>query len=61
MYVTAAAVFGTLIVLSVMEARDHEKQEFLDRLAFYDVLHAMRTGCNVAQSARNNENVLQLK
>ena len=51
MYVTAAGVFGTLTARSVVEARDREKQEFLDRLAFYGVLLVMRTDCNAAQSA----------
>lgn len=54
MYAKAVVVFATSTVSSVMEARDHEKQDFLDRLAFYDVRRVMKTDYNAAQSARNN-------
>ena len=53
-YVPAVVDFVTLIVLSVMEVRDQEEQEFQGRLAFYDVLHVMRTACSPVQSAPNN-------
>lgn len=51
MYVTAVVAFGTLTVLNVMEAEDHEQQEFLDRSVFFDALRAMKMDYNAARSA----------
>ncbi len=50
-YVPAVVDSVTLIVLNVVEVRDQEKQEFQERLAFYDVLHATRTVYSLVQSA----------
>ena len=51
MYVTAVVGFGTLTVLNVMEAGDHEQQEFLDRSVFSDALRATKMDYNAARSA----------
>ena len=46
----------TSTVLNVMEAGDHEQQEFLDRSVFSDALRAMRMDYNAARSAAAQSN-----
>ena len=56
-YAPVVAGFDILTALSVVEARDQEKQGFQGRSAYYDVLYVMRMGFNSARSVQNNHGI----